>query len=89
MNQSIKTPRWGIVGLGKIARHFIHDLQLIENIQIGAVASRTLEKLRLSLPNMVFRRLMVAILTYLLTQILILFTSQRLMTLTQKSALKR
>lgn len=47
MNQSLKTPRWGIVGLGKIARHFIHDLQLIDNVKIGAVASRTLEKAKI------------------------------------------
>ncbi|MFT5746785.1 MAG: putative dehydrogenase, partial [Saprospiraceae bacterium] len=44
IEKSLKIPRWGIVGLGKIARHFIHDLQLVETAKIGAVASRTLTK---------------------------------------------
>jgi scyllo-inositol 2-dehydrogenase (NADP+) len=36
--------RWGIVGLGNIAHHFVKDLLLIETAEITAVASRTLNK---------------------------------------------
>ncbi|WP_394748633.1 Gfo/Idh/MocA family protein [Spongiimicrobium salis] len=36
--------RWGILGPGKIAHHFVKDLQLVEEAELCAVASRTLEK---------------------------------------------
>ena len=36
--------RWGIIGLGNIARNFIKDLLLVEEAQIYAVASRDLGK---------------------------------------------
>ena len=36
--------RWGIVGPGKIARKFISDLQLVEDAEVTAVASRSLGK---------------------------------------------
>jgi len=35
---------WGIIGLGKIARKFAQDLQVLENATLHAVASRTQEK---------------------------------------------
>lgn len=41
MNNNIK---WGIVGLGKIARSFAQDLQLSENADITAVASSNEER---------------------------------------------
>lgn len=36
--------KWGIVGLGNIARQFATELQLIESAEIYAVASRSLDK---------------------------------------------
>ncbi|MBS9462095.1 Gfo/Idh/MocA family oxidoreductase [Flagellimonas sp. 389] len=36
--------RWGIIGPGNIAKKFTKDLQLFEDVEIGAVASRSLEK---------------------------------------------
>lgn len=39
-----KTINWGIIGLGKIAHKFVSDLQLIEDANLKAVASRSLEK---------------------------------------------
>jgi len=35
---------WGIIGLGKIARKFAQDVQVLENATLHAVASRTQEK---------------------------------------------
>jgi len=35
---------WGIVGLGKIAHHFVKDLALVKDANLYAVASRTTEK---------------------------------------------
>ena len=40
----MKTLRWGIVGLGRIAHLFTQDLQLLQNHEIVAVASRSSEK---------------------------------------------
>ena len=40
----MKTIRWGIIGLGKIANKFAKDIQNIENCQLYAVASRHQEK---------------------------------------------
>lgn len=39
-----KKIRWGIIGLGKIAHKFAHDLLLSENAVLQGVASRNLEK---------------------------------------------
>ena len=36
--------RWGIVGPGKIARKFVSDLLLVEDADVSAVASRSLER---------------------------------------------
>ncbi|TRX41486.1 Gfo/Idh/MocA family protein [Flavobacterium restrictum] len=36
--------KWGIIGLGKIAHQFATALQLVENAQLAAVASRNLDK---------------------------------------------
>lgn len=36
--------RWGIIGLGNIARNFVKDLALVNEAQIYAAASRNLEK---------------------------------------------
>lgn len=36
--------RWGIIGLGKIANTFAKDLQLVEEAELVAVASRDIEK---------------------------------------------
>ncbi len=44
MNHQLETLRWGIIGLGKIAHSFCHDLQLVKNNTIAAVASRSLAK---------------------------------------------
>jgi predicted dehydrogenase len=35
---------WGIIGLGKIAHHFVRDLQTVENANLYAVASRSQAK---------------------------------------------
>lgn len=41
----MNTPfRWGILGLGKIAHKFAQDLQLVENAELYAVASRSQER---------------------------------------------
>ena len=40
----MKTIRWGIIGLGKIANKFAKDIQNIDNCQLYAVASRHQEK---------------------------------------------
>ena len=40
----MKKSQWGIIGLGNIAHDFVKDLQLLDNANIGAVASRTLSK---------------------------------------------
>lgn len=37
---------WGIIGLGKIARHFADDLKLLPNARLHAVASSSLERAR-------------------------------------------
>ena len=39
-----KNIQWGIVGLGNIAHQFCHDLLLVEEANIYAVASRSLNK---------------------------------------------
>ncbi len=39
-----KKLRWGIVGLGKIARLFIADLHLVQNAELVAVAATNLER---------------------------------------------
>lgn len=39
-----KITRWGIIGLGKIARKFADDLRLLPNAQLHAVASTSLER---------------------------------------------
>lgn len=36
--------KWGVLGLGKIARHFCRDLLLVEGSELYAVGSRSLEK---------------------------------------------
>lgn len=41
-----KTTRWGIIGLGKIAKQFAQALQRVEGAHCYAVASRTIEKAR-------------------------------------------
>lgn len=38
------TLRWGIVGLGKIAHKFIHDVQILNDHQVVAVASRDINR---------------------------------------------
>ncbi len=40
----MKTIRWGILGLGKIANSFAKDMQLVSGSEIYAVASRSQEK---------------------------------------------
>ena len=35
--------RWGIIGLGNIAHAFVQDLQLVENANLSAVASRSMD----------------------------------------------
>ncbi|RZK52485.1 MAG: Gfo/Idh/MocA family oxidoreductase [Hymenobacter sp.] len=42
----MRTFRWGILGLGNIARKFATDLALVPQAQLHAVASRSLEKAR-------------------------------------------
>lgn len=44
MSQFINNIKWGIVGLGKIAKSFAEDLQLVQNATIYAVGSRSEEK---------------------------------------------
>jgi len=39
-----KKYNWGIIGLGKIANKFAHDLQLVEDANLYGVASRNIEK---------------------------------------------
>ncbi|NNG08638.1 MAG: Gfo/Idh/MocA family oxidoreductase [Arenibacter sp.] len=36
--------RWGIIGLGNIAHHFVKDLALVKEASIRAVASRSMDK---------------------------------------------
>lgn len=36
--------KWGIIGCGNIAHKFAHDLALVSNVTLAAVASRNLEK---------------------------------------------
>lgn len=36
--------RWGIVGPGKIAHHFVNDLKLVDDAQLTAVASRSADR---------------------------------------------
>ena len=43
MGNNIKI-KWGIVGLGKIAKQFASELQLVESAELCAVASRNLDK---------------------------------------------
>lgn len=40
----MKSYRWGILGLGKIAHQFVKDLQTVENAELYAVGSRTQDK---------------------------------------------
>ena len=40
----MKSFRWGIIGLGRIARKFAEGLQFVPNAQLYAVASRDLTK---------------------------------------------
>lgn len=40
----MKSLNWGIIGLGKIAHSFVQDLQLVDNSQPVAAASRSLDK---------------------------------------------
>ncbi len=44
MEQEVKTIRWGIIGLGRIAHKFAQDLLTVENCELYAVASRSQEK---------------------------------------------
>ena len=44
MNMSNKIYNWGIIGLGKIARKFAADLQVLPNARLQGVASRSFEK---------------------------------------------
>lgn len=41
-----KTFRWGIIGLGRIARKFAEDLKLVPNAQLHAVASTSMARAR-------------------------------------------
>ncbi len=40
----MKTVKWGILGLGKIAQYFVEDLLKVDNAELYAVASRSLTK---------------------------------------------
>lgn len=40
----MKKIKWGIIGLGKIANKFTKDLALVENAELYAVASRSIDK---------------------------------------------
>jgi len=40
----IQNMNWGIVGLGRIAHHFVKDLAMIQEAQLYGVASRSLDK---------------------------------------------
>ncbi len=40
----MKTYKWGVLGLGKIAHKFVQDLQTVENAELYAVGSRTQNK---------------------------------------------
>ena len=40
----IQNMNWGIVGLGRIAHHFVKDLAMIQGAQLYGVASRSLDK---------------------------------------------
>ncbi|GGW32175.1 Gfo/Idh/MocA family protein [Arenibacter certesii] len=42
-----KKIRWGILGLGNIANSFVKDLALVNDAEIAAVASRSIEKAKL------------------------------------------
>lgn len=44
METQAKTIRWGIIGLGRIAHKFAHDLQTVKGCELYAVASRSQEK---------------------------------------------
>lgn len=44
MKKYSKNIRWGLLGLGKIARKMAHDLQLVPEAKLQAVASRALDK---------------------------------------------
>jgi predicted dehydrogenase len=44
MEKQVKTIRWGIIGLGRIAHKFAQDLMTVEGCELYAVASRSQEK---------------------------------------------
>ena len=44
MEKQLKTIRWGIIGLGKIAHKFATDIVTVEGCELYAVASRSQEK---------------------------------------------
>ena len=44
MEKQLKTIKWGIIGLGKIAHKFASDLSKVQNCELYAVASRSQEK---------------------------------------------
>ncbi|MFB6340314.1 Gfo/Idh/MocA family protein [Saccharicrinis sp. FJH62] len=56
-----KTFKWAIIGTGRIANEMAHDLQLLKNVEITAVLSRTQENAekfakKYSIPNIFFNR---------------------------------